>query len=263
MSTSLDSSQAANYELESTSQREVGLAMIDRLDIQEGSTILDLGCGTGGLTKVLAEKVGAEGKVVAVDPDGERLKVAREKYSANNIEYAQADDKTFPTARQYDLVFCNVAVHWISDKSGLYKRVYDCLRPGGRFAFTTPDGSLPIPTIGKKLFDELLGPEFLHRLNSEVEVYLTADVYKSMASTTGFEITSVTTQNSRPQWRNLDHYITAMHGWFGGEFDPAQFDSDALQLLKREYGDGPVVQTDPIKNLVVVLIKPFANECRE
>ena len=256
---SLSSSQAASYDLESTSQRDAGLAMIDRLDIQRGSTILDLGCGTGGLTKVLAEKVGAEGKVVAVDPDGERLKVAREKYSASNIEYIQANDKTFPVTNQYDLVFCNATIHWISNKSGLFKCVYDNLHSGGRFAFTTPDGSLPMPAIGKKLFDDLLGPEFLYRMHNEVKTYLTADIYKSMASSTGFEITSVTTESLRPQWRNLDHYIIAMHGWFGGEFDPAQFDSDLLQQLRSEYGDGPVMQTDPIKKLEVVLTKPNCN----
>ena len=38
----------------------------------------------GYLTKVLSERVGPEGKVVAVDPDGERLKIARDMYSASN-----------------------------------------------------------------------------------------------------------------------------------------------------------------------------------
>ena len=253
----MSSSQAATYDLEATSQKDAGIAMIGRLDIQRGSFILDLGCGTGAVTKVLAEKVGAEGKVVAVDPDGERIQVAREKYSASNIEYIQASDKTFPIA-QYNLVFCNATIHWISDKSGLFRRVYDCLCSGGQFAFTTPDGILPIPAVGRKLFDELPGPEFLYRMHNEVKTYLTADAYKSMASTVGFEITSITTENLRPQWRNLDHYITAMHGWFGGEFDPAQFDTDTLQQLKSEFGDGPVLQTDPIKKLEVVLTKPIS-----
>ena len=63
--------------------------------MQSGSSVLDLGCGTGYLTKVLSERIGPEGKVVAVDPDGERLKIARENYSSSNIEYIQADDKTF------------------------------------------------------------------------------------------------------------------------------------------------------------------------
>ena len=53
--------------------------------LEKGATVLDLGCGTGYLTKVLSERVGPEGKVVAVDPDGERLKIARENHSASNF----------------------------------------------------------------------------------------------------------------------------------------------------------------------------------
>ena len=93
--------------------------MINELTLETGSSVLDLGCGTGYLTKVLSERVGPEGKVVAVDPDGERLKIAREKYSAQNVEYIQADDKTFPSG-QYDLIFSNIVIHWISDKKGLF-----------------------------------------------------------------------------------------------------------------------------------------------
>ena len=96
-------------------------------------------------------------------------------------------------------------------------------------------------------------------MHNEVKTYLTADVYKSMACSTRFEVTSVTTENLRPQWRSLDHYITTMHAWFGGEFDPALFDSDALQQLKSDYGDGPVIQMNPIKKLEVVLTKPLRN----
>ena len=75
--------------------------------MKKGATVLDLGCGTGYLTKVLSEQVGPEGKVVAVDSDGERLKIAWEKHSADNIEYIQADDNTFPPG-QYDLVFSTI-----------------------------------------------------------------------------------------------------------------------------------------------------------
>ena len=51
--------------------------MIDMLNVEKGAIVLDLGCGTGYLTKALSERVGPEGKVVAVDPDGERLKIAK------------------------------------------------------------------------------------------------------------------------------------------------------------------------------------------
>ena len=57
--------------------------MIDLVHPKVNSTVLDLGCGTGNLTCILAERVGPGGKVIGVDPDKERLHVAREKYSAS------------------------------------------------------------------------------------------------------------------------------------------------------------------------------------
>ena len=249
-------SEAVSYERNSEGQRGVGIELIDLISINiKGATILDLGCGTGYLTKVLSERVGPEGKVVAVDPDEERLKIAREKYSASNIKYIQADDKTFPP-RQYDIIFCNTVINWIHDKEALYKRVHANLRPGGQFAFSTPDGSLPVPEIGKKLFDTLLGPNFLIWMLQEKQVYLSANDYEVLASRTGLELSILRRRNFDKAWKSLDDYIDAMHGWFQGEFDPSKFDKDTLEKFKTEYGSGPVVQEQPIVQLYIVLTKP-------
>ena len=249
--------QAINYEDGSAYQKEAGMRLIKELNVCRGSVVLDLGCGTGYLTKMLSEEVGSEGKVVAVDPDGERLKIAREKYSASNIEYIQADDQTFPSG-QYDLVFSNIVIHWISDKEALFKRVYDNLRPGGRFAFTTPNGAgaqVP-PEIGKKLFDELLGPSFLHDVRHNATKCLCEDEYKILVESTGFTHYTTAVWDYYPEWKNLDKYISSMHGWFQGRFDPTQFNSEVLQRIKKEYGSGKVTQTDPNLLLKMVVTKP-------
>ena len=248
--------QAASYQNGSQVQQVVGLRMIDILNVEKGATVLDLGCGTGYLTKVLSERVGPEGKVVAVDPDGERLKIAREKHSASNIEYIQADDKTFPPG-QYDLIFSNIVIHWISDKKALLKRVYKNLCPGGRFAFTTANGSLPIPEIGKTLFNKLVGPNFLDWMVNEKMIFWNASEYKSLATDVGFRSTSMTLLPDYPKWNNLDDYIDSMYGWFQGEFDPTQFDHNKLQEIKKEYeSDGQIIQSEPIQNLHAILTKP-------
>ena len=248
-------SQAASYQRGSEAQQEVGLKMIDQLAVKKGSSVLDLGCGTGYLTKVLSERVGPEGKVVAVDPDGDRLKIAREQYSASNVEYIQADDKTFP-AGPYDLIISNTVIHWIKDKEALFKRLHENLRPGSQFAFSTSNGVLPIPEIGKKLFSKLVGPNFLHWMLHEKMVFWNATEYKTLASATGFGEVSMAVWNVHPEWKNLDEYIDSMYGWFHGEFDPTQFDSDVLQELRRKYGGGSVIQQEPISNLVTLITKP-------
>ena len=67
MSTTLD---AANVSLE---QREDGLKLTKLLAPEKGDKVLDLDCGTGYLySKVLADLVGPEGQVVAIDPDTEK-----------------------------------------------------------------------------------------------------------------------------------------------------------------------------------------------
>ena len=73
-----------------------GLRMIEQFDLDKGVSVLDLRCGTGNLTKILSERVGTEGRIVAIDPDKERLQTDRENYSASNIKYIEAGVQTSP-----------------------------------------------------------------------------------------------------------------------------------------------------------------------
>ncbi|KAK2566705.1 Ubiquinone/menaquinone biosynthesis C-methyltransferase UbiE [Acropora cervicornis] len=72
-------SSAKGYQQASlTNQKRVGVEFIEsEVCPQSGDAILDLGCGTGELAAYLARLVGPQGNVVGVDPDKERLKLAR------------------------------------------------------------------------------------------------------------------------------------------------------------------------------------------
>ena len=61
-----DFDQAHTYDQNSSEQREDGMNLINLLALTEGANALDLGCGTGYLTKVLADKVGYQGKVCSI-----------------------------------------------------------------------------------------------------------------------------------------------------------------------------------------------------
>ena len=255
----MEVSQASSYDKQNEAQKNVGIHLLSMLEVTKCCTVLDLGCGVGNLTSILSKKVGAQGKVVAVDPDGERLKIARERNSASNIEYIQADDQTFPLG-QYDVIFCNTVIHWIHDKETLFKRVYNNLCPGGCFAFTTIDGSFPLPEIGKQYFDELVRPGFLSEMYNDKKVieFLKASEYESLASDVGFTNISITVKNEVDDfvhWQNIDLYIDALYGWFQGYFDPKAFDKEKLEMLKEHLGDGPIFLPEPIRSVYAILIK--------
>ena len=50
-------------------QSKDGLQLIDKLALQKGDSVLDLGCGTGFLASTIAEMVGPHGRVVGIDPN--------------------------------------------------------------------------------------------------------------------------------------------------------------------------------------------------
>ena len=249
--------QALSYEQHNNVQQEFGIKMIERLQPSKGMSVLDLGCGTGNLTNVLSERVGPEGRIIAVDPDEDRLQIARENYLASNIEYIEADDKTFPEG-QYDLVFANAVIHWIQDKRALFEKVYKNLKAGGQFAFVTPDG---VPNMNhglvKRLFDELVSPDFLPELFSTKCLCLRSREYEALGRSLGFVKVSAETTEHHDKWKNVDDCIVK---WFSqlhrGAIDPETFDKKKLQQIKEEYGDGPIVSKESYRMLSMILLKP-------
>ena len=96
--------------------------------------ILDLGCGTGYLSRIMSDLAGPESIVVAIDPDIERLRFAKENYSSANLLYMEgsADDIS---GFDYDLVYSCSVLYWVKDKDSMFRKVSKCLKKGGLFGF--------------------------------------------------------------------------------------------------------------------------------
>ena len=235
--------EAASYAKRSELQQDLGIKLMEMVTIDKGATVLDLGCGTGYLTKVLSERVGPEGKVVVVDPDGERLKIARENHSASNITYIQADDQTFPPG-QYNLVFANQVIHWIPDQRATLKRVYDNLKPGGHFIFST-DIEKSDEGCGEEyqLMDKLLGPGVFHKILSSAMKYLSPDEYKALFSECGYSKIVTETETRETVWDTLDDVIDTAKGWLQGAVDFSNIDEDVFRQIREEceQKDGPAL----------------------
>ena len=133
-----DSKQAAqSYQEKTVRQIEVGKSLMDDVEIHRGDIILDLGCGTGELSAYLAELVGQDGRVVAVDPDVNRLQVARESHGdVKNLAFHEGSSSNFPRmgSETYDIVFANFVFQRIQDKEEAFKNMFRSLKPAGKIA---------------------------------------------------------------------------------------------------------------------------------
>jgi SAM-dependent methyltransferase len=96
------------------------------LQPQAGERILDLGCGDGFLTRKIAES-GAI--VVGVDASPQMVAAAKER----GVEARCVSGEALPFDHEFDAVFSNAALHWMSDQDAVLHGIYRALKPGGRF----------------------------------------------------------------------------------------------------------------------------------
>lgn len=108
-----------------------------RVTLGPGAQILDLGCGPGNSTRVLAERF-ADARVTGADNSPQMLERARADHpDLNFIEMDATQDLSAYDGR-FDLVFSNACLHWVPNHQTLIPRLLGLLAPGGQLAVQMP-----------------------------------------------------------------------------------------------------------------------------
>jgi SAM-dependent methyltransferase len=133
---------------------------LDRLGLREGWRCVDVGAGGGDVTVALAELVGRDGRVYAVDSDpaarDEVARVAAEAAQAQVIALTQAgEDLTLP--EPVDLAFCRFLLMHVIEPVAVLRRMGQAVRPGGWIV-----AQEPITSAGRVDGSPLSMPEARH-----------------------------------------------------------------------------------------------------
>ena len=153
---------AAGYDAHAALQAEVGARLLERLDYAptDSRCILDLGCGTGHASEALAQRF-PDARVVALDWAPAMLaETARNAPSASAV---CADLMALPlAARQFDLVFSNLALQWVTDWPAALAGLRRILKPDGLLLFSTfgPDTLQELRSAWAEVDDDVHVNEF-------------------------------------------------------------------------------------------------------
>jgi trans-aconitate 2-methyltransferase len=109
--------------------------LVARIRLPAPRRVIDLGCGPGNSTQVLAERW-PDADVTGLDSSEEMLRRASEKYPHQKWELGEIDQWTPP--QPYDLVFSNAAYQWVPDHARVMPHLLQQVIPGGVLAFQVP-----------------------------------------------------------------------------------------------------------------------------
>jgi len=123
---------AATYERVAGPQRAWAGEVLDRLELRGDETVLDAGCGGGGVTELLLERLPA-GRVVAVDADAAMVAEARERLGAR-ADVLRQDLTELELDAPVDAAFSNAVFHWVLDHDRLFAALRGALGPGARLS---------------------------------------------------------------------------------------------------------------------------------
>ena len=124
--------------------------------IKKGMHILDIGCGRGDVSFLLADMVGIEGSVLGLDLDDKALDVARERAIENkikNIDFVKSDLNALSIENdQYDAIVGRRVLMYLPDPMMVISKLSKMLKIGGMMIFQESDSTLSSKSINQCLF---------------------------------------------------------------------------------------------------------------
>jgi ubiquinone/menaquinone biosynthesis C-methylase UbiE len=185
--------------------------------VRAGLSALDVGCGTGALTRVLAERVGITGMVAAVEPDPELLKLSQEcssmeaDLSSPDVDWQNADPAALPFANEtFHGVFSQFSMWRWADPVAVMSEIKRVLRPQGTVALATwgpIEESLPFAVLAK-LVERHIGKTAAKQIRMP---YATApmETLGTLLQQAQFREVMVQTRTVQAKFASMDSFLIA------------------------------------------------------
>jgi trans-aconitate 2-methyltransferase len=126
-----------DYAAHSEAQYQWAKEMIEKLGLHGNESVLDIGCGEGKVTALLAAHLPL-GRVIAMDSSPDMIAYANKMFPPShypNLSFFCMDATNLEFHDQFDLTFSNAALHWVQDQSAVLRGVREGLKRSGRIFF--------------------------------------------------------------------------------------------------------------------------------
>jgi ubiquinone/menaquinone biosynthesis C-methylase UbiE len=173
-----------------------------------GNHVLDIGCGTGLVTRYVADRVGRDGRTVGLDPTPfmlQRARTASTRYPTIEWMEGAAEKIPFPD-ESFDVVVSNQGWQYLTDRTAAFREMHRVLKPGGTLGgsvWSRPQGQKCNSVLEAGLAQHL-GAQFVP---IHAWTFGGLDALRVLAEDTGFTVRSLGQTRYHARFRSLEEYL--------------------------------------------------------
>ncbi|MHC1682264.1 MAG: class I SAM-dependent methyltransferase [Clostridiaceae bacterium] len=180
---------ANTYENASLVQKTSGDTLLTLLDIKEKDNVLDVGCGTGNITRKIRSLT--QGKVVGIDVSDGMIKKANKTSADLQIDFQVMDVDFLKYNNDFNIIFCNSAFQWFRNPDKCINNFYNSLKTGGKFGMQAPATSSYCPNFVsaiEKIKQDSRTKDTFSSFKNPWFFLETSDDYSKLFSKVGFKV---------------------------------------------------------------------------
>jgi trans-aconitate methyltransferase len=268
MTTTTFSEISARYEIDSLIQKSAAERLLGLLDIQSHEAVLDLGCGTGNLSRRIRQLT--DGPVTGIDPSPGMIENARNSPDSSDIAFIHTSAEELAFNEAFDVIFCNSAFQWFRSPDQALAACHTALRHGGRMGIQAPARSDYCPNFLDAVADvarDTRCTDIFARFSSPWLFLGQADDYRDMVEQAGFsvpfatidelvtpytpeQVMTIFESGAAAGYLNRESYPGGFDEWY-----PPRFREIVADAFRRQAGPDGLVQLK-FNRIYLIAIKP-------
>lgn len=189
-----------------------GEDLIDLLQPLPTESILDVGCGTGYLTSLIAEKAA---QVVGIDSSTQMIQKAQQAYPL--VAFKTADITQFQSNTSFDAVFSNAVLHWVLQAPQAAQQMYAALKKGGRLVVEM-GGKGNVKAITDTLKQVLVKEGYTENAERELWYFPSMGAYTTVLENAGFRVVYASHYNRETELKDDGNGISDWIQMFGSYY---------------------------------------------
>lgn len=235
----MDDWNSAQYLKFKNERTQPSIDLVNRIDIVNPRKIIDIGCGPGNSTQVLAQRF-PNAYILGVDNSSNMIKTAKENYPNLDFKTCDVGKDLSMLDKDFDVVFSNACIQWIPNHNQLLKNLIELLKTDGILAVQTPiNQKEPIHkiiaeiSINEKWKSEFTNPRIFYNLTQSEYFDLLSEISSgfSMWETTYYH--KLKSHKDIMEWyrgTGLRPYLNVL-----SEEKKKIFEQDVFQRVIKEY----------------------------